>query len=1216
MASRSDEWVTRPIFVSSTFTDMQAERDYLRDFVFPAVEEDLRTVRCHPEFIDLRWGVDTYSLVDPELKEIQVLKVVLNEIKRSRPFLIVILGDRYGWVPPHRRLESAALEQGLDFPLEGKSITALEIEYGALHRSLGESHAFFYFRELDYSGIPGELRASYSDEFRSGPEARMAQEHLRALKGRIRKHVPESRIRTFQPVWDKAGRRLSGFESWGEQVQKDITEIVLRELRPSSLMSGPGAEWWQEEENRISGFVENKMRAMIKRDLIDDLVPFATSPSNASSPWAIVVTGSPGSGKSCLWAALHRQLRDRNCIVLANAAGISSKSGSISQMLARWIRILAAQDTDHAPRKLPDATSQLDMLEECFAQLLASVSENRRIVVLVDALDQFERTTTARLLSWIPRRWPSNARLVVTTLHGPESEALRRRYGVMIRKLEPLRRSEAEELLRVTAALYHKTLHEEVVQNILDKQGNDSAVASANPLWLSIAVEDLLLLDQDDFTGAQRFAGSPEEQLHQLLLERIRTMPPFLGDLYLDLLDRARKLGEKMLGPGGHEWVNATLDVLAASRYGLREHDIRHLVTPLTGIEWKPLVFAHLRRFLRAHLAEVGDNRLWNFAHRELREALTRSRLVDQRHRKDLHRRIGEYLMQLRANDSLREGETMHHLLEANALTLAREYYGLPDTMDSSRGRESLWLLEKYKGRELSHAALESASVSLADHQIRESERDQESSTDWLAYMFREAAADKREGYGLERLVYRLLNDVLRAIGDRARIGVQIRFLNTLRSLFQGIVPNVPEGVKPKAQAMERILGELHRRSGLRLHALLYFERALFIAEMNCRNLPGSATFLLMETLTSLGDLHLKDQPAEAIAFYERSNQLYETEADSESKRGGPRMVEMLNEFYILHGGVPDHLEEMARVFQLNFQARHMCRMGNACLLTHRLEDARGWFESAQVLSQKQSDQVRFNPEFAETLWLAGLGLAEVEWESGQQSKALVRYLTLAEVSTTLLRKSPGRILFLSYWARICLLISEGKYGSGEHCEGAYWLEEGTAALEEIRERLPDDVELVVDLLLLAERILASPSIPADGFPRDAKEKLKEIHRLTDVAREMVRTSAISNSEVASQLSQVRQIDLAQGLDAAAKRIEKALADTGIQNGIGPKNDLEIQAQRYFEQAHDPELSFGESKKLLRKSRDILRELKASAKNLDPVLERRLASLEMLFIGE
>jgi hypothetical protein len=55
-------WRTFPIFISSTFADMQAERDHLKNVVFPLVEEELQKRRIKLEIVDLRWGVDTTSI--------------------------------------------------------------------------------------------------------------------------------------------------------------------------------------------------------------------------------------------------------------------------------------------------------------------------------------------------------------------------------------------------------------------------------------------------------------------------------------------------------------------------------------------------------------------------------------------------------------------------------------------------------------------------------------------------------------------------------------------------------------------------------------------------------------------------------------------------------------------------------------------------------------------------------------------------------------------------------------------------------------------------------------------------------------------------------------------------------------------------------------------------------------------------------------------------
>jgi hypothetical protein len=39
---RAYRWQTRPVFVTSTFRDMQAERDWFRDHVIQALEERLQ----------------------------------------------------------------------------------------------------------------------------------------------------------------------------------------------------------------------------------------------------------------------------------------------------------------------------------------------------------------------------------------------------------------------------------------------------------------------------------------------------------------------------------------------------------------------------------------------------------------------------------------------------------------------------------------------------------------------------------------------------------------------------------------------------------------------------------------------------------------------------------------------------------------------------------------------------------------------------------------------------------------------------------------------------------------------------------------------------------------------------------------------------------------------------------------------------------------------
>jgi len=99
-------WKAQPIFISSTFSDMMSERDLLRDEVFRYLEEKLIERKVKLEPIDLRWGIETTTKELKEQKELMVLKVCLDEIDRSTPFFIGIIGDRYGWIPPESRIKA------------------------------------------------------------------------------------------------------------------------------------------------------------------------------------------------------------------------------------------------------------------------------------------------------------------------------------------------------------------------------------------------------------------------------------------------------------------------------------------------------------------------------------------------------------------------------------------------------------------------------------------------------------------------------------------------------------------------------------------------------------------------------------------------------------------------------------------------------------------------------------------------------------------------------------------------------------------------------------------------------------------------------------------------------------------------------------------------------------------------------------------------------
>lgn len=291
-------WRARPVFVSSTFVDMQAERDHLRTRVFPELEERLRSRRHHLEWVDLRVGVATASQPDEHLRELHVLKVCLAEVRRCRPFLIVLLGDRYGWVPPPDRIRAAASEEGFSADVAGRSVTELEIDFGVLRDSEQQPRSIFYFREaLPYKDMPSELAKLYSDACDPDPGGADRAKRLAALKQRIEQQLP-ARVRHYAVQWDAERQSVSGLEQWGRMVLEDIWS----ELEGETAVGAIDAEipWQQAERNALDDFCEDRARDFVGRqDILARLTKLAAVPAGKSPAWGVCIAGEAGSGKSC-----------------------------------------------------------------------------------------------------------------------------------------------------------------------------------------------------------------------------------------------------------------------------------------------------------------------------------------------------------------------------------------------------------------------------------------------------------------------------------------------------------------------------------------------------------------------------------------------------------------------------------------------------------------------------------------------------------------------------------------------------------------------------------------------------------------------------------------------------------------------------------------------------------------------------------------------------
>ncbi len=684
---QSHIWRTFSIFISSTFADMQAERDYLKHIIFPRVEEELQKRRIKLEIVDLRWGVDTTSIEQEDEREANVLKVCLNEIKRCRPFFIGLLGDRYGWVPPEERMKRAVSAEDLSIVSKGKSVTALEIEFGVLASKEQLSRSVFYLRgTLPYETFSTVRAAMYCDAYNPALSETDKQERkaaLENLKTSIRKHFEgknlSQQVKDYKVSWDETRERVTGLESWGEIVYEDILK-ECKEHAEETWYKVP-QNWQEQEQALLDAFIENNTAAFCgRKELLNEVKEHLLSEEKGK--WGMMLTGMSGSGKSAVFSMVKKIIEKENCLVLAHSAGLSPVAKKVVNLLQIWNKQLSdylgieeeqtddelesadLSNTEMESLRQKGNKPEIEKIQSRFRELLFTAADKQQVVLLIDALDRFEPTERAQFMTWLPTEVPGKVKMLCTAVTGTEEKVIKYHTGLFIKNLNYITENEATEILETLCRQQHKTLPDKVEKIILEKEIGDGKLAASSPLWLSLAVNMLMALDYDDFEKISRLEGRGDRQIETYMSEMAADFEPLPGPLFLNLILKAGLVF-------GESFTNAVFNYLACSRNGLREKDLE-IILNAENIEWDSLQFAGLRRRFKAHLILQGEEMQWNLAHSILRTALIQK--AGETYLKKLHSNIAGYLSEL-DNDPLKASEILYHLLEAGRYRDAAYYY-------------------------------------------------------------------------------------------------------------------------------------------------------------------------------------------------------------------------------------------------------------------------------------------------------------------------------------------------------------------------------------------------------------------------------------------------------------------------------------------------------------------------------------------------------------
>ena len=465
------------VFISSTFRDMQAEREHLVRKVFPGLRALCRDRGVTFTEIDLRWG-----LTEEQATMGNVIRACLEEVDRCRPYFIGMIGDRYGWVP---ELHDIMIDPDLltRFPfveelvLDGRSVTEIEFVHALFnHDSTADLEAFFYHR----------LNSTHEVDDPIG---------LDRLMERVRERG--------HPL-----REYGDLEAFGEGVRRDLVATIDRVWPEESA-----PERLELERRAHAAFSASRTRGYIPDAAY--LKEFRSWISEGESQ--LLVRGVSGLGKSSLLAYMAQDYRRKrpDDFLLEHYVGASPASGTVAGLISHIVGALCRRF---------EITGELPTTEEklittfpnwLFQAARKAEEEGISILLLLDALNQLRNRQDE--VKWLPEQTPENVRIILSTTPGKIDRELVDRQLHQI-EVAPL---QEERIRQGIVVRYLGEFRKSVSSDQLGRITDDANAES--PLFLRTIAEELRLHGEFETidTVIERYTGTDDlNSFFALVLER------------------------------------------------------------------------------------------------------------------------------------------------------------------------------------------------------------------------------------------------------------------------------------------------------------------------------------------------------------------------------------------------------------------------------------------------------------------------------------------------------------------------------------------------------------------------------------------------------------------------------------------------------------------------------------------------------------------------
>lgn len=648
------EWYKYTIFISSTFKDMDAERDVIKFDVISKLNWHYRQKHLQFQAIDLRIGINTENISESE-SENMVLDVCLENIEKSRPFFIALLGDRYGWVPTERRWEEivgrlSAEKRRLLAGSRHCSVTEMEILYGAIGGD-GENlnHSLFFFRSKDsYEGMPAEIRSSFiddADDWRSSVNV-VPSNREEVLKQRILKLTWENDMEEscvdYKLKWNSATNSFGDTDSFADIV----FERLCREIDKEIAVNEPIQQWQLQEaksaEVHAFSLGDGKVSFPVVEETTERLVEGGAQ---------ILFTGAHGCGKSVALSQVYKSLQRQEIIFCLIAfVGTTDRSHRMSDILRRWIFELEKR----LSLTITDDDALLSLTTDALAVRLTSLTniatgKGLQVVFMVDGIERFHHTDSRDVyLTWLP----DNASFLGTTAFDERLVTVHHRR-MILSDLAPQSAMVLPQIIKSCEQRLNIALPEVVRRDMILVRWHPVSVSLLMRVYANFSADDFLTIRNAEAQSEIQKINSYMQKIFQDVCQKDIT-----GLFHFAVTFVIRRIN------AGEPLVRA-LQYIALSRGGLSEQELQQLI----GDCWDVLRFHKLMTIFSDCFLEDANSYRWNYSSSQLRAAF----MPGKAERKALYNDIARLLLTYDDGHPQKRALLFYCLIEAEEPQCGRE---------------------------------------------------------------------------------------------------------------------------------------------------------------------------------------------------------------------------------------------------------------------------------------------------------------------------------------------------------------------------------------------------------------------------------------------------------------------------------------------------------------------------------------------------------------